>query len=237
MNLPRHIAIIMDGNGRWARRRGLPRTAGHKAGMTPVRTAIEECGRRGIEALTLFAFSSENWRRPAAEVAALMSLFVEAIDKELRSLHESGVRVRFIGDRLSLPIKLQNRMLKAETQTAENSGLKLQLAVSYGGRWDILNATQRLVRLCSSGALSISEISEELFGAGLQLAGLPEPDLFIRTGGEHRISNFLLWDLAYTELYFADVLWPDFGVTELELALERYAARERRFGLTAEQIN
>jgi undecaprenyl diphosphate synthase len=185
----------------------------------------------------LFAFSSENWRRPAAEVAALMSLFVEAIDKELRSLHESGVRVRFIGDRLSLPIKLQNRMLKAETQTAENSGLKLQLAVSYGGRWDILNATQRLVRLCSSGALSISEISEELFGAGLQLAGLPEPDLFIRTGGEHRISNFLLWDLAYTELYFADVLWPDFGVTELELALERYAARERRFGLTAEQIN
>jgi len=237
MNLPRHIAIIMDGNGRWARRRGLPRTAGHKAGMTPVRTAIEECGRRGIEALTLFAFSSENWRRPAAEVAALMSLFVEAIDKELRSLHESAVRVRFIGDRLSLPIKLQKRMLKAETQTAENSGLKLQLAVSYGGRWDILNATHRLVELCLSGVLSTSEISEELFGAGLQLAGLPEPDLFIRTGGEHRISNFLLWDLAYTELYFADVLWPDFGVPELELALERYAARERRFGLTAEQSN
>ena len=237
MNLPRHIAIIMDGNGRWAHSRGLPRPSGHKAGMTPVRMVIEECGRRGIEALTLFAFSSENRRRPAAEVSALMALFVEAIDREMRALHDNSVRVRFIGDRLTLPVKLQSRMLQAETQSADNQGLKLQLALGYGGRWDILNAAQRVARLCADGTLTASAISEEIFSEGLQLADLPQPDLFVRTGGEHRISNFLLWDLAYTELYFADVLWPDFSVPELELAFERYSNRERRFGLTAEQIS
>ena len=236
MTLPRHIAIIMDGNGRWAHGRGLPRSAGHKAGMTPVRTVIEECARLKIEALTLFAFSSENWRRPAAEVAALMALFVEAIDAEVRALHDNGVRIRFIGNRLSLPVRLQSRMLQAEELTAGNPGLKLQLAVSYGGRWDILNATQRVAKLCSDGSLSPAKISETVFADGLQLAGLPEPDLFIRTGGEHRISNFLLWDLAYTELYFTDGLWPDFDADALAGALERYSTRERRYGLTAEQL-
>ena len=236
MSLPRHIAIIMDGNGRWARSRGEPRSAGHKAGMAPVRTCIEECARRRIEALTLFAFSSENWKRPPAEVSALMTLFMDAIDAEVRALHDNGVRIRFVGDRLALPVRLQSRMLQAEALTANNGGLKLQLAVAYGGRWDIVNASQLVARLCSEGALTVAAITEDVFAAGLQLAGIPEPDLFIRTGGEHRISNFLLWDLAYTELYFSELLWPDFDVRELERALARFAARERRYGLTAEQL-
>jgi len=236
MSLPRHIAIIMDGNGRWARSRGEPRSAGHKAGMAPVRTCIEECARRRIEALTLFAFSSENWKRPPAEVSALMTLFMDAIDAEVRALHDNGVRIRFVGDRLALPVRLQSRMLQAEALTANNGGLKLQLAVAYGGRWDIVNASQLVARLCSEGALTVAAITEDVFAAGLQLAGIPEPDLFIRTGGEHRISNFLLWELAYTELYFSELLWPDFDVRELERALARFAARERRYGLTAEQL-
>jgi len=236
MSLPRHIAIIMDGNGRWARSRGEPRSAGHKAGMAPVRTCIEECARRRIEALTLFAFSSENWKRPPAEVSALMTLFMDAIDAEVRALHDNGVRIRFVGDRLALPVRLQSRMLQAEALTANNGGLKLQLAVAYGGRWDIVNASQLVARRCSEGALTVAAITEDVFAAGLQLAGIPEPDLFIRTGGEHRISNFLLWELAYTELYFSELLWPDFDVRELERALARFAARERRYGLTAEQL-
>ena len=198
--------------------------------------AIEACAERGIDALTLFAFSSENWKRPATEVAALMALFMDAIDAEVAKLHENQVRIRFVGDRLALPVRLQSRMLQAETLTHGNPGLKLQLAVAYGGRWDIVNAAQRVAKLCSEGSLSTSEVTEEVFAQGLQLCGIPEPDLFIRTGGEHRISNFLLWDLAYTELYFSDVLWPDFGVRELEKALERFATRERRYGLTAEQL-
>jgi undecaprenyl diphosphate synthase len=231
--LPRHIAITMDGNGRWAVARGLARTAGHKAGLTPVRLCIEECSRRGIEALTLFAFSSENWSRPAAEVASLMSLFVEALDREIEDLHAKGVRVRFIGARKTLAVRLQARIAATEERTAGNRALKLQLAVSYGGRWDLLQAAQHLARECASGALRPEEITEARFAAQLQLAGLPDADLLIRTGGEQRVSNFLLWELAYAELYFTPRLWPDFAVADLEEALDFFSGRQRRFGQTA----
>jgi undecaprenyl diphosphate synthase len=233
--LPRHIAITMDGNGRWAAARGLTRPAGHKAGLTPVRMCIEECARRGIEALTLFAFSSENWARPVTEVASLMSLFVEALDRELEELHLKGVRVRFIGARRSLAVRLQARIAAAEERTAANQALKLQVALSYGGRWDIVQAAQRLAGECAGGALRPEEITEARFAAALSLSGLPEPDLLIRTGGEQRVSNFLLWDLAYAELYFTECLWPDFTVAEFEQALKFFAGRERRFGQTAAQ--
>jgi undecaprenyl diphosphate synthase len=233
--LPRHIAITMDGNGRWAVARGLARTAGHKAGLTPVRLCIEECSRRGIEALTLFAFSSENWSRPAAEVASLMSLFVEALDREIEDLHAKGVRVRFIGARKTLAVRLQARIAATEERTAANRALKLQLAVSYGGRWDLVQAAQRLARECASGALRPEEITEARFAAQLQLAGLPDADLLIRTGGEQRVSNFLLWELAYAELYFTPRLWPDFTVADLEEALDFFSGRQRRFGQTAAQ--
>jgi undecaprenyl diphosphate synthase len=229
--LPRHIAITMDGNGRWAAARGVPRAAGHKAGLTPVRMCVEECTRRGIGTLTLFAFSSENWGRPAEEVGSIMSLFLEALDREVAELHEKGVRLRFIGERRSLSVRLQARIAAAEQRTAGNRALALQVAVSYGGRWDIVQAAQRLARECSSGALLPEEIGEERFAAALSLAGLPDPELHIRTGGEHRISNFLLWQLAYAELYFTPRLWPDFAVADLEDALEFFATRERRFGL------
>jgi undecaprenyl diphosphate synthase len=231
--LPRHIAIIMDGNGRWAAARGLPRPAGHKAGLTPVRLCIEECSRRGVEALTLFAFSSENWRRPAEEVGSLMGLFVEALDREIDELHEKSVRVRFIGERRNLAVRLQARIAAAEARTAANTGLKLQVAMSYGGRWDIVQAARKIARDCASGLMLPEGLSEEGFAARLSLAGLPEADLLIRTGGEQRISNFLLWDLAYAELYFSARLWPDFTVSDLEEALAYFAGRERRFGQIA----
>jgi undecaprenyl diphosphate synthase len=234
--LPRHIAITMDGNGRWAAARGLARPAGHEAGLKPVRMCIEECSRRGIEALTLFAFSSENWRRSPQEVGSLMRLFVAALDREIEELHEKTVRVRFIGARGSLSMRLQTRIASAEQRTAANLGLKLQVAMSYGGRWDIIQAAQKLARECASGAMRAQDISEERFAARLALAGLPEADLLIRTGGEHRISNFLLWDLAYAELYFSARLWPDFTVSDLDDALAFYAGRERRFGQTAALI-
>jgi undecaprenyl diphosphate synthase len=236
LTLPRHLAITMDGNGRWAAARGVPRAAGHRAGLTPTRMAIQECARRGIEALTLFAFSSENWNRPADEVSSLMSLFVDALDRELDELHRSGVRMRFLGNRKRLAVRLQSRIVAAEQRTSSNEGLRLQIAMSYGGRWDILQAAQSLGAQCASGALRAEEIDEARFGAALQLAGLPQADLMIRTGGEHRISNFLLWDAAYAELYFTDVLWPDFDVNELESALAFFGGRERRFGRTAEQL-
>jgi undecaprenyl diphosphate synthase len=233
--LPRHIAIIMDGNGRWATARGLTRTAGHKAGLAPVRLCIQQCTQRGVAALTLFAFSSENWARPAAEVASLMSLFVEALDREIEELHGQGVRVRFIGARRSLAVRLQARIAAAEERTAPNHALQLQLAVSYGGRWDLVQAAQRLARECAAGSLRPEEITEARFAAALELAGLPEADLLIRTGGEQRISNFLLWELAYAELYFTPRLWPDFGLPDLEAALDFFAGRQRRFGQTAAQ--
>jgi len=231
--LPRHIAIIMDGNGRWAAARGLPRPAGHKAGLTPVRLCIEECSRRGVEALTLFAFSSENWRRPAEEVGSLMGLFVEALDREIDELHQKSVRVRFIGERRNLAVRLQARIAAAEARTAANPGLKLQVAMSYGGRWDIVQAARKVARDCASGLMLPEELSEESFAGGLALAGLPEADLLIRTGAEQRISNFLLWDLAYAELYFSARLWPEFTVSDLEEALAYFAGRERRFGQIA----
>ncbi len=233
MPLPRHIAIIMDGNGRWAAARGLARHAGHDAGITAVRACVEACIAKRIEALTLFAFSSENWLRPGEEVARLMGLFGDALDREIANLHENRVRLRFIGERGRLTVRLQSRIAAAEAKTADNDGLALQVAVSYGGRWDILKAVQRLAAQCAEGALQPRELTEGHVEAALELSGLPDPDLFIRTGGERRISNFLLWNLAYTELYFTDRNWPDFDAAALGEALEFFAGRERRFGRLA----
>jgi undecaprenyl diphosphate synthase len=235
MTLPQHIAIIMDGNGRWAAARGLPRHAGHKAGIAAVRACVERCTQKGIAALTVFAFSSENWLRPSDEVSELMGLFVDALDREIAELHANRVRVRFIGERSRLAARLKERMATAEAQTAANDGLALQVAMSYGGRSDILKATRRLAAQCARGALQPQELTEEHVQAQLELAGLPDPDLFIRTGGEWRISNFLLWNLAYTELYFTELNWPDFDGAAFDAALEFYARRERRFGRTADQ--
>ncbi|HEY2808300.1 MAG TPA: polyprenyl diphosphate synthase [Steroidobacteraceae bacterium] len=229
-SLPRHVAITMDGNGRWAAARGQTRAAGHKAGLAPVRMCIQECSQRNIEALTLFAFSSENWARPAAEVGSLMGLFFEALEAEIAELQERNVAMRFIGARRQLPVRLQARLAAAEERTAANSGLKLQVAVSYGGRWDIVQAAQGLARECATGALRPEEITEARFAAATSLGGLPDAELLIRTGGEQRLSNFLLWHCAYAELYFTPALWPDFGVANLEEALAFFAGRERRFG-------
>jgi undecaprenyl diphosphate synthase len=235
-NLPRHVAITMDGNGRWAKARGVPRAAGHRAGLKPTRMAIQECARRGVEALTLFAFSSENWNRPPDEVSSLMTLFVDSLDREIDELHANRVRVRFIGDRKLLSVRLQSRIAAAEQRTAANDGLKLQIAMSYGGRWDIVQAAQELARQCSSGSIRAADIDETRFASLLQLAGVPDADLMIRTGGEQRISNFLLWHGAYAELYFSPVLWPEFDVAELEAAFAFFGGRERRFGLTQAQL-
>ena len=196
---------------------------------------LEECGRRGVAALTLFAFSSENWKRPTTEVSSLMQLFLEAMDREVDELHKNKVRVRFIGDRHALSVKLQARMAASEELTVGNSGLKLQVAVSYGGRWDILQAARKLAAAVASGALTVDAIDEQRFAAELALGDVPDPDLFIRTGGDHRISNFLLWNLAYTEIHVCDALWPDFDVPQLDAAFASFATRERRFGLTREQ--
>jgi undecaprenyl diphosphate synthase len=234
--VPRHIAIIMDGNGRWARARGAIRSDGHRAGVEPVRMVISECRRHDVGALTLFAFSSENWGRPRDEVMSIMSLFVESLEAEITELHRNGVRVRFIGDRSQLDARMRSSMESSERVTARNQELQLQIAVSYGGRADILAAARELVAQAARGQLAAGQVDEERFAAGLSLAGIPDPDLFIRTGGERRISNFLLWNLAYTELYFTDKLWPEFDVPDFEAALQFYAARERRFGLTAEQL-
>jgi undecaprenyl diphosphate synthase len=232
MSLPRHVAIVMDGNGRWAQARGRERVAGHHAGLEPVRQVIRECVRLGIGALTLFAFSSENWGRPPEEVAGLMSLFLEAMTAEIPELHNSGVRLRFIGERATLAADLRARMDEAEALTAGNGQLMLQVAVSYGGRWDLLQAARQLVR-AGSAFESEAEFAQAL--ALGPLAELADPDLFIRTGGEHRISNFLLWNLAYSELYFTETLWPDFDSQAFGQALEAYAGRSRRFGLTDAQ--
>ena len=226
----------MDGNGRWAESRGLPRHAGHKEGLAPVRMCIEECANRGVAALTLFAFSSENWKRPSIEVSSIMQLFLDAIDREVADLHKNKVRLRFIGDRQSLSVKLQARMAASEELTGGNPGLSLQIAVSYGGRWDIVQAARKLAAAAASGALSPDAIDETRFARALALGDLPDPDLFIRTGGDHRISNFLLWNLAYTEIHVSDTLWPDFGLPDFEAALASFANRERRFGLTREQL-
>lgn len=233
--VPRHIAVIMDGNGRWARRRHLPRSAGHRAGQKAVRAIIEQCARRGVDALTLFAFSSENWQRPDEEIGNLMGLFLKALNDEVPELHKQQVRLRFIGALEQFSDKLRAGMQQAEQLTQANPGLQLQVAIGYGGRWDITQATQRLAQRVATGELEPASITEEDVAQARMLADIVEPDLFIRTGGEQRISNFLLWDLAYTELYFCDTLWPDFDAAALDAALAWFASRERRFGMTSEQ--
>jgi undecaprenyl diphosphate synthase len=233
---PQHVAIIMDGNGRWARSRGMPRPAGHRASVKVVRRVVEECAKREVRCLTLFAFSSENWRRPPDEVGMLMNLFLDALEREVADLHRNQVRLTFIGDRAELGAELARRMRSAEQLTEGNSGLRLVVAVAYGGRWDILQACRSLAADAAAGALTAAEIGESQFTGRLALAGLPDPDLLIRTGGERRISNFLLWNLAYTELYFCDVLWPEFSPAHLEAAFDYFAQRERRFGQTSGQL-
>jgi undecaprenyl diphosphate synthase len=227
----------MDGNGRWARARRLPRTAGHKQGVDATRRIVRACGERGVEVLTLFAFSSENWRRPKAEVATLMDLFFSTLRREAHDLAAHGVRLQFIGDRSAFPTKLQRQIELTEDLTSRRCDMLLNVAANYGGRWDITQAMRRLVReFPEHEGLREEQVTEEAIGARLVTAGAPEPDLFIRTGGERRISNFLLWQMAYTELYFTDVLWPDFDEAALNCSLASYASRQRRYGKTDEQI-
>ncbi|MBA1148136.1 di-trans,poly-cis-decaprenylcistransferase [Ectothiorhodospiraceae bacterium WFHF3C12] len=234
--IPRHVAIIMDGNGRWAQARGQARHQGHRAGLDAVKAVVEQCGRRGVGALTLFAFSSENWQRPRAEVRMLMELFMRTLDTEAHRLSENNVRLRVIGDRAQFSDRLQERLAEAERLTADKDGLHLTIAASYGGRWDILQAARRAAEEAMAGRLDPASLTESDLAGYLSLAELPEPDLFIRTGGEKRISNFLLWQLAYTELYFTETLWPDFRAGELDRALADFARRQRRFGLTDQQL-
>ena len=231
--IPRHIAVIMDGNGRWAKQRRLPRVAGHRRGLEAVRAVVRACAERGVDHLTLFAFSSENWRRPAEEVSFLMQLFILALEQEVGKLHEAGVRVRFIGELSRFEAKFRRLVSDAEALTARNRRMTLTIAINYGGRWDVLQAVNRLRR--ERPGLT-GEIGEQDLAPYLALAEAPEPDLFIRTGGEQRISNFMLWQLAYTELYFTDVLWPDFDAAALDRAIISYQQRERRFGRTSEQL-
>jgi undecaprenyl diphosphate synthase len=235
MSIPRHIAVIMDGNGRWAERRKRPRIIGHRAGARAVNLCIDFCLQRGVQALTLFAFSSENWGRPQDEVGALMKLFLNALDREVDELHRRGVRVRFIGERERFSEELRERMAAAEALTAGNAELHLVIAASYGGRQDIAQAARALATDVAAGKLQLENIDEAAVAAKMALADLPPPDLFIRTGGDHRISNFLLWQLAYTELWFTDILWPELDAAALQNALDEYARRERRFGLTSAQ--
>jgi undecaprenyl diphosphate synthase len=234
--VPRHIAVIMDGNGRWAAARALPRTAGHGMGVRSVKQVVENCTRRGIEALTLFAFSSENWKRPRDEVSMLMNRFLEALDSEIDELHQNKIRIRFIGNLEQLSPALLERMRKAMQLTQANTRMSLIIAIAYGGRWDIVAAARELARRCVAGKLQPDAIDEAALARELALADFPEPDLLIRTGGEQRISNFLLWNLAYTELYFCDTLWPDFGAAELDAAIDHFSRRQRRFGLTPSQL-
>jgi len=234
--VPRHVAIIMDGNNRWAKKRLLPGIAGHKAGVDAVRAVIEVCAEAGVEVLTLFAFSSENWQRPAEEVGALMELFLSALRREARKLSESGISLRIIGDRSRFSPELQAAMREAEQQTAGQKGLLLQVAANYGGQWDIAQAAQRLAREVQAGHLRPDDITPKLLQSCLSTGDQPLPDLCIRTGGDHRISNFLLWQLAYAELYFTDQYWPDFKQDAMRRALADFASRQRRFGKTSEQV-
>ena len=236
LKIPRHIAIVMDGNGRWAAQRGLPRHAGHKAGVKSVRATVEACARQGVECLTLFAFSSENWRRPQQEVSMLMQLFLTSLKIEIKRLQKNNIRLSFIGERGAFSHQLQVKIAEAEKATETNTGLHLIVAANYGGRWDITQGAKRIAEQVVAGTLSLDEMTPERFDQELSLAGAPEPDLFIRTGGEQRISNFLLWQMAYTELYFTDVLWPDFGVDAFTEALNCFSNRQRRFGQTGEQV-
>ena len=235
--LPQHIAVIMDGNGRWARANGRIRHAGHRAGVKVTRKIVEAAAERGIKALTLFAFSSENWSRPVEEVTSLMSLFLEVLQREVDVLDKNNIQLRFIGAREELSGRLQKRLAAAEKQTATNTGMQLVLAVAYGGRWDILQSVQAIAAEVEQQKLKAADIDEDTIASKLSLAGMAPPDLLIRTGGEHRVSNFLLWDMAYSELYFTDTLWPDFGDRDLDQAIEFFRGRERRFGRTGEQVH
>ena len=232
-NVPRHIAIIMDGNGRWAKRRFLPRVAGHRRGVESVRDVIRACIDRGVEYLTFFAFSSENWRRPPEEVSVLRQLFLNALEQEVEKLHANGIRLRLIGDIAAFGEQICGLVSKGEALTAGNRRLTLTIAANYGGRWDLLQAVEKMIQKLPEQR---ADFIEEQFASFLAMNFAPEPDLFIRTGGEQRISNFLLWQLAYTELYFTQTLWPDFDATALDTAIAWYAERERRFGRTSEQL-
>lgn len=234
---PQHVAVIMDGNGRWAKARGWPRIAGHRKGVEIVRDLVQYAAEKEIPYLTLFAFSSENWRRPAIEVRLLMDLFGRALKREVARLHSHGIRFCVIGDSAALGSGLSERVRAAEALTAGNQRLRLTVAVNYGGRWDIAQAAAALARRACAGDIDPQDITPDLFAAHLCMADLPEPDLFIRTGGEQRISNFLLWQLAYTELYFTPTLWPDFVPAEFEKALQSYGGRQRRFGRTGDQVD
>ncbi len=233
---PRHIAIIMDGNGRWAQKRFMPRAIGHQAGVKAVQKIVEYCAEQGIEVLTLFAFSSENWRRPEEEVSLLMGLFTATLQREINKLDRNNIRLRFIGDRTAFPDKLQAKMAEGEAQTQGNNALTLVIAANYGGRWDLCQAFKAVAEKIATGELNSQDISEQLINQHLSTADLPEPDLFIRTGGEQRVSNFLLWQLAYTEMYFTATLWPDFDQHVLAEAIKSFKSRQRRFGHTGEQL-
>jgi undecaprenyl diphosphate synthase len=233
-SIPKHLAIIMDGNGRWATKRFLPRVAGHSQGLNTVREIVKECGDLGVEYLTLFAFSSENWRRPAEEVGFLMKLFLTALEKEVSRLDKNNVRLRVVGDLTRFDQQIQERVVQAEEKTAHNTGLNLTIAANYGGRWDMLQAVSACLK--ANPTITPEGVTEALLTPHLSMSYAPEPDLFIRTGGEQRISNFLLWQLAYTELYFTDLLWPDFDAQALQASFAWYRERERRFGRTSAQV-
>jgi undecaprenyl diphosphate synthase len=230
--VPRHIAIIMDGNGRWAKKRLMPRVAGHRKGVEALRGVIRACGERGVSHLTVFAFSSENWRRPQEEVSLLMELFMRALENEVARLHENGIRFRVIGELAGFSKRIQTLIREAEALTRDNTRLTFTVAANYGGRWDIVQAVKRLI----AAGVPAESVDETTLARELCIADMPEPDLFIRTGGEQRISNFLLWQLAYTELYFTDTLWPEFDPAALDAAIASYRSRERRFGRTSEQV-
>lgn len=235
-NLPMHVAIIMDGNGRWANKKGLPRIAGHRQGLESVRKAVKLCADKGIQYLTLFAFSSENWRRPPTEVNLLMELFTNALESKARRLHENNVRLRIVGDLSRFSSKIRMLVQRAETLTKDNTKLNLTIAANYGGRWDIEQACRTIGEKIAAGDISHNDISSQVIESYLSTDFLPEPDLFIRTGGEKRISNFLLWQLAYTELYFTKTLWPEFHEEAFDRALKSFSMRQRRFGQTGHQI-
>ena len=228
--IPNHVAIIMDGNGRWAQQRKQLRAVGHRAGLKAVRKIVTYAATLGIKVLTLYAFSSENWKRPENEVSALISLFIYALNREMKSLHKNNVRLNIIGNISQFNDDLQNMIINAEQLTKDNSGLILNVAANYGGRWDILQSTKKMAKQVFDGKITLDDITEERFNSEMSMHEFPEVDLVIRTGGEYRISNFLLWQIAYSELYFTDVLWPDFNQTLFDKAIDVFNTRERRFG-------
>lgn len=235
-DIPAHVAIVMDGNGRWAEKKSRPRTFGHQAGLKALRKIVESCGDIGVKELSVFAFSSENWNRPEKEVSRLMDLFLRALDREAKELHENNVKIRFIGDLTAFSSEMQQKMDKAMSQTAGNQRMTLNVAANYGGRWDIVNAARKTAEAVASGDITLEQIDEDYFAGQVMLGNSGDPDLFIRTGGELRISNFLLWQCAYTEFFFTPVLWPDFSPEVFDQAVAAYQSRQRRFGLTGEQI-